>query len=93
MKLTIKLNKEINLVKIGFAKESLDVYLSEVDSVNNTSWNTQGINTFLIKLSAATPNGEKIEVEVDEEENQVYQHIVDIFKAFTNVYNSMGDDE
>lgn len=89
MKLNIKFDAEANLVKIGFAKEIIEVYLSEEDSVKNTTWNTKDINSFLIKLSAATPAEEEINVEYDKEvDNKVYAHIVDIFSAFANAYNS-----
>lgn len=89
MKLNIKFDSEANLVKIGFAKEIIEVYLTEEESVKNTSWNTKDINSFLIKLSAATPAEEEINVEFDQEvENKVYKHIVDIFSAFASAYNN-----
>lgn len=89
MKLNIKLDEKANVVKIGFAKELIEVYITKEESVKNVNWNTKDINSFLIKLSAATPDGEDIVVEADQnQENKVFKHIVDIFETFAKNYNN-----
>ncbi|MDK2819756.1 MAG: hypothetical protein KFW07_02875 [Mycoplasmataceae bacterium] len=83
MKLTIK--KEQDKEKeylVGFAKEVLRI------SENSEDWSNDGINTFLINLASKTPEGDKINLEFDHEnEDPVYKHIVMLFKEFTDEYN------
>ena len=74
--------KKIPEIIVGFAKEVLTI------SENSNEWSNEGINKFLISLASKTPDGEKITIEYDEEnEDPTFKHIVQLFKEFTEQYN------
>lgn len=78
-----KIEDKITLIK--FANEELEI------SEKSEDWNTEGINKFLIKLASKTPNGEKIEIVYDKEENDlIYKHTINLFKEFVNEYNKLN---
>ncbi len=77
-----KSTEEKNEVLVSFGKNVLEI------SDTSQDWNNQGINNFLIKLASATPDGEKMVIDYDsEDENTVYKYIYELFKSFINEYN------
>ena len=78
----LKIKKQEDKIFVSFANESIMV------SKDSTEWNDKGINNFLIQLASKTPDEDKIELEFDNKNNEeVYKHIVFLFKTFINTYN------
>ncbi|MGL5357874.1 MAG: hypothetical protein ACRC9U_02290 [Metamycoplasmataceae bacterium] len=82
----LKIEIEDKKTVVAFGKHKMWIY------EGSEEWTLQKINEFLINLSSATPDGEKIEIEYNkeifEEKNDlIYNHIVSLFKEFVNEYN------
>ncbi len=89
MKFEIKKLEE-NKYLAKFAKEELEI------NINSESWNIEGINKFLIKLSTNTPTNEQIEIIYDQneiKEDKVYSHLYNLFKEFVDEYNKLNLEE
>ncbi|MGL4183590.1 MAG: hypothetical protein ACRCRP_00460 [Metamycoplasmataceae bacterium] len=83
----LKIEVEDNKTIVSFGKHKIWIY------EGSEEWTLQKINEFLINLSSATPDGEKIEIEFneklfEEKSNLIYNHIVSLFKEFVNEYNN-----
>lgn len=82
MTLTITQNKETKEILVCFGKDILNI------SENSTNWSSEGINNFLINLATKTPDGEKITIEYNKEnEDLIFNHITLLFNEFVNEYN------
>ena len=76
--------KETKEILVSFAKEILTI------SEDSEDWSNDGINKFLIGLASKTPDGEKIEIKYDEEnEDPTFKHIIQLFNEFTKEYNKV----
>lgn len=83
MKLILKLKNENEFVA-SYADVMLEI------SEKSEEWNTEGINKFLINLATRTPDGDIIELELDQEQfenNKIYKHLCNLFNEFVKEYN------
>lgn len=82
----LKIIKKEDEVIVGFNKTFLTINI--VDKEKNEEWKTSRINEFLIDLSANVESDDEIIVSFDNEEtNEVYKHIVDLFNIFAEEFN------
>lgn len=82
----LKIIKKDDEVIVGFNKTFLTINIA--DKEKNEEWKTSRINEFLIDLSANVEAEDKINVSSnDEETNEVYKHIVELFKIFAEEFN------
>lgn len=82
MKLEIKLTDKENIV-VKFKNEKCII------AKNSNDWTNEGICKFLTNLAVHTPDGEKIEIDFNkDEQDNLYKHICELFQAFVDEYNN-----
>lgn len=80
---------DLIIKKVGEKQVSVKFSDNELKiNEQSSDWNIEGINKFLINLASKTPDGERIKIIFDDnEQDEIYKHILFLFKSFCDEYN------